>query len=177
MLRHTLALVVEEVHELEERVDGLDRQLAQLVNTHPVATRLLTIPGVGVMTATALVGAVPHIHAFRRGREFASWLGLTPHERSTGARRRLGRISKRGDVYLRCLLTHGGRAVLRTSLRRAREAPDQLTRLQQWAVTTAARRGNHKATIAIANKLARIVWAVWRRDETFHAQPRLIAAA
>ena len=177
VLRHTLALVVEEVHELEAKIAGLDRQLAQLAATHPVATRLLTIPGVGVMTATALVGAVPHIHAFRRGREFASWLGLTPHERSTGARRRLGRISKRGDVYLRCLLTHGGRAVLRTSLRRAQEAPDQLTRLQQWAVTTAARRGNHKATIAIANKLARLVWAVWCRDETFHAQPRLIAAA
>ena len=82
-----------------------------------------------------------------------------------------------GDVHLRWLLTHGGRAVLRTSLRRAQEAPDQLTRLQQWAVTTAARRGNHKATIAIANKLARIVWAVWRREETFHPQPRLIAAA
>jgi hypothetical protein len=110
-----------------------------------VATRLQTIPGVGVLTATALVGAVNHLHAFRRGRDFASWLGLTPREWSTGGRRYLGRISKRGDVHLRCLLAHGARAVLRTALRRA---PDQLTRLQEWAVTTAARRGRNKATIA-----------------------------
>jgi DNA-binding beta-propeller fold protein YncE len=69
-----------------------------------VARRLVQIPGVGVITATALIGAVGHIHAFRRGRHFASWLGLTPRESSSGGRRRLGGISKRGDVYLRCLL-------------------------------------------------------------------------
>ncbi len=176
VLRHTLALVVDEVRELEEKIGGLDRQLAQLAETHPVATRLLTIPGVGVLTATALIGAVPHIHAFRRSREFASWLGLTPREYSTGARRSLGRISKRGDVHLRCLLVHGARAVLRSALRAEQQAPDRLTRLQQWAVTTAAHRGRNKATVAVANKLARIVWAVWTRDETFHAQPHVIAA-
>jgi transposase len=115
MLRHTIALVVDEIHALEEKIAGLDRQLTQIAGAHPVATRLRTIPGVGVLTATALVGSVGHIHAFRRGRDFASWLGLTPRESSTGARRYLGRISKRGDVHLRCLLAHGARAVLRVA--------------------------------------------------------------
>ena len=146
---------------------ALDRQLAQIAGAHPVATRLQTIPGVGVLTATALVGSVGHIHAFRRGREFASWLGLTPRESSTGARRYLGRISKRGDVHLRCLLTHGARSVLRVALQLAVRAPDRLTRLQQWAVSIATHRGRHKATIAVANKLARIVWAVWHYDVAF----------
>jgi transposase len=82
-----------------------------------VIRRLQQVPGVGVLTSTALVGSVGHIHAFRRGRHFASWLGLTPRESSTGNRRHLGRISKRGDVYLRCLLTHGARAVLLTTQR------------------------------------------------------------
>jgi len=137
---------------------------------HPVAQRLQQIPGVGVLTATAFVGAVSHIHAFRRGREFACWLGLTPRESSTGNRRYLGRISKRGDVYLRCLLTHGARAVLLAAQRTSRTAPHRLTRLQQWAVTTAARRGHNKAAIAVANKLARIIWVVWHKDVDFQSQ-------
>ena len=90
----------------------LERELRRLADADPVVTRLRTIPGIGLLTATALVGTVGHIHAFRRARQFASWLGLTPREHSSGARRRLGGISKRGDVYLRCLLTHGARAVL-----------------------------------------------------------------
>jgi len=173
VLRQTIALVVDEVRGLEEKIAGLDRQLAQIAGAHPVATRLQTIPGVGVLTATALVGSVGHIHAFRRGREFASWLGLTPRESSTGARRYLGRISKRGDVHLRCLLTHGARAVLRVALQLAARAPDRLTRLQQWAVSIATHRGRHKATVAVANKLARIVWAVWHYDVAFEPQPRV----
>ena len=87
LLRQVLALVVDEVRALEVKIDGVDRQLAQLADAHPVATLLQTIPGVGVLTATALVGAVGHIQAFRRGRECASWLGLTPRETSSGGRR------------------------------------------------------------------------------------------
>ena len=177
LLRHTLSLVVDEVVALEAKIAGLDRQLVHIAAAHPVASRLQTIPGVGVLTATALIGTVNHIHAFRRGREFASWLGLTPRESSTGSRRYLGRISKRGDVHLRCLLAHGARAVLRSALLTAQRSPDRLTRLQQWAITTATHRGRNKATIALANKLARIVWAVWCRDEEFQAQPPLTTAA
>jgi transposase len=141
-----------------------------------MATRLLQVPGVGIITATAMIGAVSHVHAFRRGRDFASWLGLTPRESTTGARRYLGRISKRGDRYLRCLLTHGARAVLLAAQRTARTTPQRLTRLQQWAVALAARHGHNKAAIGLANKLARIIWAVWCHDCDFHS-PRLQPAA
>lgn len=169
LVRRTVSLVLEEVRELEARIASIDQQLAHIVREDSVARRLHQIPGVGVITATALVGTVGHIHAFRRGRHFASWLGLTPRESSSGGRRHLGGISKRGDVYLRCLLTHGARSVLLTAQRTARTAPRQLTRLQQWAVTIAARRGHNRAAIAVANKLARIIWAVWVRDTDFDA--------
>jgi transposase len=167
LLRHMLGLVRDEVRALEQRVHALDLQLTQLAKTHPVAPRLMQVPGVGVITATAMIGAVNHIHAFRRGRDFASWLGLTPRESSSGHRRHLGAISKQGDTYLRCLLTHGARAVLLTAQRAARATPTRVTRLQQWAVVLAARRGHNKAAIAVANKLARIIWAVWRSEQDF----------
>ena len=119
----------------------IDQQLARVAREHPVARRLQQVPGVGMLTATAFVGAVNHIHAFRRGRDFASWLGLTPRESSTGDRRYLGRISKRGDVYLRCLLTHGARAVLLSAQRTARATPQRVTRLQHWAVERGGQTG------------------------------------
>jgi len=168
VLRHTVAHLVEEVRSLEARVIAVDRELARVARAHPVATRLQQVPGVGIVTATAMVGSVGHIHAFRRGRDFASWLGLTPRESTTGTRRYLGRISKRGDGYLRCLLTHGARAVLLAAQRTARTSPHRLTRLQQWAVTVAARRGHNKAAIALANKLARIDWATWKLGMVFN---------
>ncbi len=169
LLRQTLTLVLEEVRALEDRVHALDLQLTRLAKAHPVAPRLMQVPGVGVITATAMVGAVNHIHAFRRGRDFASWLGLTPRESSSGGRRHLGGISKQGDSYLRCLLTHGARAVLLTAQRTARATPARVTRLQQWAVMLATRRGHNKAAIALANKLARIIWAVWRSEQDFYS--------
>ena len=171
-----LALVYDEVRTLERHLKDIDRQLAHVAAADPIAQRLLTIPGIGVITATALLGAVPHIHAFRRARQFASWLGLAPSERSSGFRRHLGRISKRGDVYLRYLLTHGARAVLLTAQRTLR-GKSQGTRFQHWAAAVAARRGHNKAAIAVANKLARIVWAVWRREQDFNAGPRVAVPA
>lgn len=171
LVRHTVALLFEEVRALEARIAAIDQQLTRVAREHPVARRLQQVPGVGVLTSTALVGAVGHIHAFRRGRQFASWLGLTPRESSTGGRRYRGRISKRGDVYLRCLLTHGARAVLLTAQRTVRATPHRATRFQQWAVTLAARRGHNKAAIAVANKLARMIWAVWHRDVDFQPPP------
>jgi transposase len=111
LVRHTLACLLAEVRALEERIAVTDEQRGRVAPQHPTASGLQQVPGVGVLTATALVGAVGHIHAFRRGRPVASWLGLTPRETPTGRRRYLGRISTRGDVYVRCLLTHGARAV------------------------------------------------------------------
>jgi transposase len=176
LMRATLAWLLEEVRALEARIVRIDRQLAQIVRDHPAARRLHQIPGVGTLTATALVGAVGHIHAFRRGRQFASWLGLTPRESSSGGRRHLGGISKRGDVYLRCLLTHGARSVLLTAQRTVRSTPHRATAFQHWAVTLAARRGHNKAAIAVANKLARQIWAVWHHEVDFQEHAGTAAA-
>jgi len=165
-LRHVLASVQEEVRDIEQRLATLEQELRALADADPVVTQLRTIPGIGLLTATALVGTVGHIHAFRRARQFASWLGLTPREHSSGARRRLGGISKQGDVYLRCLLTHGARAVLLSAQRRRRDA-QPMTRLHEWAVQVQERRGHNKATVAVANKLGRMVWAVWHKDVPF----------
>lgn len=161
-----ISLIYQEVRQLEACIGALERELRAMADADPVVIRLREIPGIGLLTATALVGTVGHIHAFRRARQFASWLGLTPREYSSGARRRLGSISKRGDVYLRCLLTHGARAVLHAAHRRT-NARQPVIRLHEWALTVQARRGHNKATIAVANKLGRIVWAVWTRDVEF----------
>jgi transposase len=169
-LRGELDTLLDEVQQLEMRIADVDRHLARIARQHPIASRLLQIPGIGVLTATALVGSVPHIHGFRRGRQFASWLGLTPRESSSGTRYTRGGISKRGDVYLRCLLAHGSRAVLRAALHRPAM---QLTRFEQWALAPAERRGRNRATMAIANKLARFIWAVWTREEDFEVQRRV----
>jgi transposase len=175
LVRHALGLVLDEVRSLEARIATIDQQLTRVAREHPTAQRLQQVPGVGVMTATALVAAVSHVHAFHRGRQFASWLGLTPRESSTGDRRYLGRISKRGDRYLRCLLTHGARAVLLSAQRTVRLTPDRATAFQRWAVAVATRRGHNRAAIAVANKLARQIWAVWHYDRDFETVPRAAA--
>jgi transposase len=171
-----LTLIYEEIRQLEDCIGRLERELRALAAADPVAGRLREIPGIGRLTATALIGIVGSIHAFGRARQFASWLGLTPREYSSGAHRRLGGISKRGDVYLRCVLTHGARAVLHAAHRRTK-AHQSLTRLHQWALTVQVRRGHNKATIAVANKLGRIVWAVWTRDVVFDPRPAVPEAA
>ena len=167
LVRRLLRAVLDELRDLEARITVLDEQLAIVADADPVARRLQTVPGVGVMVATSLLGSVPHIHAFRRGRHFASWLGLTPREASSGSRQWRGGISKRGNVYLRCLLTHGARSVLFNAQRRARAHPDRLSAVQRWVIALAERRGYNTAVSALANKLARIIWAVWRTEVDF----------
>ncbi len=125
------------------------------------------MPGIGLLTATALAALVGDIRRFPSGRQFASFLGLTPKEDSSALRRRLGAISKQGDVYLRMLLIHGARSVLVHAKRAA-----QPTAFQLWARTTQQRRGHNVAAVAVANKLARIVWAVWTRQQPFTAEHR-----
>ena len=124
--------------------------------------RLRSVPGVGLLISTALVAIVGDARRFPSGRHFASYLGLTPREHSSGMRRHLGAISKRGDVYLRMLLIHGARATL-WHAKRLKE-PD---RLRAWALQLERTAGHNKAAVALANKLARIVWAVWTRDQDF----------
>ena len=116
--------------------------------------------------STAMVAAVGSPHLFPDARHFASWLGLTPREHSSGNRRFLGKISKQGDSYLRMLLTHGARAVLNRA-KQLRRAGHTLNRLQAWACKLEARVGHNKATCALANKLARICWATWKHQRDF----------
>jgi transposase len=155
-----------EIAALETRIGLLERELDSLTREDPVVASLRTIPGIGPLSATALRAAIVDIQRFGSGRQLASWLGLTARERSSGEQRRLGRISKRGDVYLRTLLIHGARAVLLASARAAR-AGRPLDRLRAWALATATRIGHNKATVALANKLARIVFATWKHQRPF----------
>ena len=111
-----MTLLVEEIRLLEARISQLERELTALARQSPACTTLLSIPGVGLLTATAMVAATSgEVSHFQDARHFASWFGLTPKEHSSGSTRRLGRISKRGDRYLRMLLTHGARSVLRAA--------------------------------------------------------------
>jgi transposase len=158
-----------EATELAERMVEIERDLEGLARSHPVMQRLMEIPGIGALTATALYASIGNIHLFPSGRQLASWLGITPTESSSGSKRRLGRISKRGDAYLRTLLIHGARSALRAAqVRQSQGKP--LTRLQTWAVEKAASLyHSNQAAVGLANKMARIVWAVWKYERRFDA--------
>jgi hypothetical protein len=120
----SLQHLVELVRDLQRRLAGIDRELGELAREHPAARRLATIPGVGPITATALVVAIGDVGRFRSGRHLAAYLGLVPKQHSSGGKERLGTISKRGDTYARTLLAHGARAVVRWFLRTHPE-PDE----------------------------------------------------
>ena len=162
LLRSTLASACDEIAVLEANMRAVERQLAALAPAMADVVLLQTVPGVGLITATALVALITDIRRFPSGRHFASFLGLTPREDSSALRRRLGAISKQGEVYLRMLLTHGARSFLWHA--KAAVPPSML---QHWAVETEQRRGHNVATVAVANKLARIVWAVWTEQRPF----------
>ena len=166
-VRESFYQACKEIREYEKRISELNQQLELLCRQIPACARLRTIPGVGALTATALVAFVGDVRRFRSCRHFASFVGLTPREYSSGNVRRLGRISKQGDRYLRTLLTHGARAVLWHA--KKANPPD---RLRGWALKLAAKRGHNKATTAIANKLARISWAVWKQETEFQSYPQ-----
>lgn len=163
-LRPILAAAAQEIRDLEARIELVERQLEAVAEQMPAVDRLRSIPGIGLLTATALVAAVGNVQRFPSARHFASYLGLTPRERSTGHQRRLGAISKRGDIYVRMLLIHGARAVLWHAKRPAAPVPD---RLRAWALQLERIRGHNKAAVALANKLARIAWAVWRSSHPY----------
>ncbi len=165
-LRQVLHQLVLEIRELEQRIELIENQLKAIAKQTPLIEQLCTIPGIGLLTATALVGFVGEVSRFRSGRHFAAYLGLTPSEHSSGLRRRLGRISKHGDAYLRTLLIHGGRAVLIAAQRQTRPQ-----RLHLWGLQLQGRIGHNKAAVAMANKMARIVWAVWKSGKSFQPQP------
>jgi transposase len=168
-LAQALIPVLDEIAELEVRLKQIDRTLAERARDNSDARHLLTVPGIGVTIATALIGSVGDIHGFTRARQFAAWLGLTPREYSSGQTRHLGRISKRGDPYLRMLLIHGARSALLRAHRRAVQGEQALTTLERWALEVERRTHHNKAAVALANKMARIIWAVWTRGEDYRA--------
>jgi len=150
----------EELRRLDERVLMFDEQIAGIAARMPACKRVMAVPGIGMLTATALVAAVGDPSKFRNGREMAAWLGLVPRQRSTGGRPTLLGISKRGDRYLRTLLIHGARSTLRF-------APGRTDRRNRWAAAVVERRGRNVAAVALANRNARTVWALLTGESTF----------
>lgn len=168
-LRPFVLELLQEIEALAQQMVRIERTLAEQAREDEVVRRLMSIPGVGLLSASALRVAVGSIERFASGRHLASWLGLTAREHSSGRRRRLGRMSKRGDAYLRTLLIHGARSAL-LAARRLAQAGQPLDRLRQWALGLAGRCAANKATVALANKLARIIWACWKHERPFQAQ-------
>jgi transposase len=152
---------------LDARIAAFDAEFAHMAKADDAARRLATIPGIGPLNATALVAAVGDGSAFARGRDLSAWLGLVPRQATTGGKPRLLGISKRGNRYLRANLIHGARAVLPHIL--AQETP-----LGRWARGLSQRAHRNVVIVALAAKLARIVWAVLRRGRPFDAS---VAAA
>jgi transposase len=167
MMRPVLAEAAREITGLDERIKEVEKQLQGIAKSSPDIQRLLTIPGIGLLTATAFVAMIGNVNRFPSARHLSSFLGLTPREKSSGYTRLLGRITKRGDPYLRSLLIHGGRSILHHAKRL--EKPD---RLRAWGLDRERRIGHNKAAIALANKLARIVWAVWKNETEYQPVPR-----
>ena len=154
------AKLVEECATVEEQIAYYQEKLERLATTHPECQRLMTIPGIGPITATALIAAVGNVGVFKNGRQFAAWLGLVPKQHSTGGQTRLLGISKRGDSYVRKLLIHGARATLRW-------VKLKTDNRSQWIRGLLARRGWNRTAVAVANKNARIVWALLRRGGAY----------
>jgi transposase len=160
LAREVLMTVVMQLREVEQRITELERQLLGWHRTNEVSRRVATIPGVGPITATALVATVGDPAYFRSGRQFAAWLGLVPRQGSSVGKEWLG-ISKRGDGYRRRLLVHGARTVVRWQ--KIRDPAST------WLSNLLTRRPVNVATVALANKNARIAWALMIRNETFQA--------
>jgi len=165
-LRRSVARQLEHLRELDAHLAECDREIAQQARDDPRAVRVARLSGVGALTASAIVATVADASQFRCGRQFAAWLGLTPRQYSTGGKARLGRITRRGDSYLRGLLVQGARSALQAAMRMA---PERRSRLAAWMVETHQRIGYHKTLIAIANKHARLIWVLLTRDEPLHA--------
>lgn len=162
LARQAVGDLLEQLRGLDERLDAYDRQILDQARHSEAAQRLMKIRGIGATTALAIVATVGDAREFKNGRQFAAWIGLVPGQYSTGGKTRLGHISKRGDAYLRNLLVQGARSVLQS-------AASHQDRLSRWALELQPRRGYYRTLVAIANKNARIAWALLARNETLRA--------
>jgi transposase len=161
--RHLLSGLWEELLRLDERIEALDREIKLLADSHPAAKRLQQLQGVGPLIATALVAHFGDGSHFSRGREAAASLGLTPRHHGTGGKNRLLGITKRGNPYLRSILIHGARAVVSIAHRKE-------DRLSRWANELKERRHANVAAVALANKTARVAWAMLRNETNYEPE-------
>jgi transposase len=162
MFREILSELYDEMVHLDKRIKTLEIKLETLCAQNEDCQRLLTIPGVGLLSATALVATIGDISAFKNGRELSAWLGLVPRQHSTGGKPTLLGISKRGDTYLRTLLIHGGRTVVRVADKHQDKRNTWITKLDE-------RRGKNVCAVAVANKNARVAWALLSNKSTYQA--------
>ena len=167
-VRSTLSLLAQTATRLEEKIGLLDKEITRRTREDEVARRLMTIPGVGPITATAIAALAPPASAFRRGRDFAAWVGLTPLQKSTGGKQKLGATSKMGERTLRRLLIIGAAAAIHHAVRRG--VPPT-----SWLGRMLARKPRMLVTVAQANKTARIVWALLVKGEDYKS-PEVAAA-
>lgn len=159
LARGAIGDLLEQLRLLDERVGAYDKEIEAQARLSEPARRLMKIRGIGAITALAIVATVGNAREFKNGRQFAAWIGLVPGQYSTGGKPRLGHISKRGDAYLRNLLVQGARSVLQT-------ATAHQDRMSRWALELQARRGYYRTLVAIANKNARIAWALLAKSAT-----------
>ncbi len=153
----------EELYELDDRIKQADIKIKRMAHHHPVCQRLMAMPGIGPMIATALISAIGNASHFKNGRELSAWLGLVPRQYSTGGKQRLLGISKRGDSYIRSLLVQGAiSAITRSKTRSDRQLI--------WARQLEANKGLQKSAVALANKMARIIWSVMAKDHDYVVQ-------
>jgi transposase len=164
MVRRLLSEARPHLARLDEAIAGCEVEIKNHIKGNEVAKRLTAITGVGALTAAAVLATVTDARDFKNGRQFAAWQGLVPSQDSSGGHTRLGHISKRGDTYLRGLLTQGARSALQAALIKQ---PLRRTRLQSWIVQLHARVGYHKTLVAIANKHARMIWAILAKGEDY----------
>jgi transposase len=162
LARQVLEMIASQFDAIDAKILVLEAKILAWHKSNPVSRRLTTIPGIGPIIATAIAATVPDPSVFRNGREFAAWLGLVPRQSSTGGKTRLGGISKRGDGYLRKLLVNGAHTALFWS---------KAAKTDRWMISLRARKHRLVATVALANKTARIAWAVMSKEEKYRPSP------
>jgi transposase len=160
LLRTALLDQIQQIRQLSEQIKSVERQMGAWQRHAEECQRIAAIPGVGLLTATAAVATMGDAKSFRSGREFAAYLGLVPRHSGTGGRIKLLGISKRGDRYLRTLLIHGARTVLSWQRRPGRE-------LDPWLKGLLSRRAQNVVVVALANKMARMIWALLAHGRTY----------
>jgi transposase len=165
-LRLAIAHTLQYLSELHQQIARCDQQIHAHVKSQPAALRLTEMTGIGTLTASATSAMVVDAKHYQNGRQFAAWLGLVPRQMSSGGKTKLGGTTRRGDAYLRSLLVQGAKSTLQVALR---QTPDKASRLQQWITQLYARVGYHKTLVAIANKHARMMWAILAKGESYHA--------